>query len=182
MGYKHDKSDIVAAAVATVVEDGLSQLSFGRVAKRLGISDRMVVYYVPTKDELIGEVLAALGEELQQLLEKAFGADRMPVEELGRRAWPLLCTRNADRAFSAFFELSGLASARIEPYQTFAPMLIGRWIEWIAPHIEGATPAIRRRRALGLIAQLDGLLLIRRLCGSREASTAAAQLGFANAK
>ena len=58
MGYRHTKDDILDAAVATAFEDGLSQLTFGRVAKRRGISDRVVVYYFPTKDELVTEVNA----------------------------------------------------------------------------------------------------------------------------
>jgi AcrR family transcriptional regulator len=179
VGHKHDKDDLVAAAVEAVTEEGLSQLSFGRLAKRLDISDRMVVYYFPTKDDLISEVLSALSAELQHLLEKAFGDQRMSVEELGRRAWPVLTTKSADRIFSVFFELSGLAAAGIEPYNSFAPAMIKEWVDSLVPHIEGSNPELRRKRALGLVAQIDGLLLLRQLAGPAAAKTAATQLGFA---
>ena len=53
MGHKHTKSEILDGALAAAFEDGLSQLTFGRVATRLAISDRIVVYYFPTKDDLI---------------------------------------------------------------------------------------------------------------------------------
>ena len=49
MGYKYDRNEILAAAVEAVADDGLSQLTFGRLAKRIGINDRSIVYYFPTK-------------------------------------------------------------------------------------------------------------------------------------
>jgi AcrR family transcriptional regulator len=178
VGHKHEKPDLVKAAVEAAVEDGLSQLTFGRLAKRMGISDRMIVYYFPTKDDLIGEVLFALGAELQQLLEKATGSERLSVEELGRRSWPALTSRNADRIFRVFFEVSGQAAAGIEPYKKIAPMLMDAWVDWVVPFIEGSSRDVRRKRALGLIAQLDGLLMMRQLSGPSAANTAAGQLGF----
>jgi AcrR family transcriptional regulator len=179
VGYKHAKPELVTAAVEAAVAEGISQLTFGRLAKRMGISDRMIVYYFPSKDDLIAEVLFALGGELQLLLDKAFGGERLSPEELARRAWPVLTTRNADRIFRVFFEVAGQAAAGIEPYKKFAPMLIDAWVEWALPFMEGATKEVRRKRALGLVAQLDGLLLMRQVSGAAAANTAAAQLGIA---
>ncbi len=178
MGYRHERSDLVAAAVETAREDGIGQLTYSRVAKRLGISDRMVVYYFPTKEALISEVLLALGGELQALLEQAFGAQRLPAADLARRAWPLLTTPAADRIFAIFFELTGLASAGTEPYRSIAALMIDGWTDWMAPYVEGSTPAVRRRRALALEAQLDGLLLMRRIAGAEAADAAATELGI----
>ena len=52
MGHKHTKEEILEGALAAAFDDGLSQLTFGRLAKRLGINDRVVVYYFPSKDDL----------------------------------------------------------------------------------------------------------------------------------
>jgi AcrR family transcriptional regulator len=180
VGHKHDKPELVNAAVQAAMEEGLSQLTFGRLAKRIGISDRMVVYYFPTKDDLIGEVLVSLGAQLQELLERAFGTERLSADELGRRAWPILTTSNADRIFGVFFEVAGQAAAGIEPYKKFAPILVDSWVEWMLPYIEGTNKTVRRKRTLGLVAQLDGLLLLRQLAGASAANTAASQLGFAS--
>ena len=43
MGHRHTKEEILEGAVAAAFEDGLSQLTFGRLAKRLGINDRTIV-------------------------------------------------------------------------------------------------------------------------------------------
>ena len=75
MGYKHTKTEILDGAVAEAFDDGLSRLTFGRLARRLGISDRVVVYYFPTKNDLISEVILALGTRLQQTLADASSSE-----------------------------------------------------------------------------------------------------------
>ena len=72
MGYRHTKNDILTGALATALDEGLSTLTYGRVAKRLGINDRTVVYYFPTKDELLTEVVMSMGVQLQETLSAAF--------------------------------------------------------------------------------------------------------------
>ncbi len=177
MGYRHDEADILNAATATATEEGLSALSFGRVAARLQTSDRMVVYYFPTKEKLVGAVLATLGVQLQTLLNDAFGAETRPPAELFQRAWPVLTTRAADRVFAIFFELAGLAAAGREPFRTHAAKVMTDWLEWLSPRIALATVTERQSAALGLIAQLDGLLLLRQTLGKRAANRAAEALG-----
>jgi AcrR family transcriptional regulator len=68
VGYRHDRDDIVRAGIEVVLAEGLAALSFGKVAKTLGISDRMVVYYFPSKDALTTSIVAAMGVQLQELL------------------------------------------------------------------------------------------------------------------
>ena len=72
MGYRHTKEEILEGALAAALDDGLSQLTFGRLAKRLGINDRTIVYYFATKDDLVSEVVVAMGMRLQQTLASAF--------------------------------------------------------------------------------------------------------------
>ena len=61
MGYKYNETEILDAAVQAALEDGLSRLTFGRLAKRLGIADRSIVYYFPTKADLLTQTIARIG-------------------------------------------------------------------------------------------------------------------------
>lgn len=182
MGHKHTKDDILAGALATAHADGLSKLSFGRVAKRLGISDRTVVYYFPSKADLIGEVIVSVGLELQATLALVFQSegdtDVGGHLDLVAAAWPVLATPEADSMFRMFFEANGLAAAGIEPYQTLVPQLVNGWIDWVMSFLNGRDSG-RRAEAEAAIAVLDGLLLVRLLAGPDAGDRAAATLGVA---
>ena len=178
MGHKHSKDDILQGALDAVFDEGLSQLTFGRLAKRLGISDRIIVYYFPTKDDLITEVIGAVGLRLQLTLAEAFTTPATDHLELARTAWPVLAHHDADPLFALFFEANGLAAAGREPYHRVVTELVDAWIEWLATFFEGR-PAVRRAESEAAIALIDGLLLVRQLAGAESADRAAARLGVA---
>ena len=90
MGHKHEKDDILAGAMEVAMAEGLSRLSFGRVARRMGMNDRTVVYYFPTKTDLVSEVLFSVGAEMRATLEAAFTSNAANGRELAKAAWPVL--------------------------------------------------------------------------------------------
>ncbi len=177
MRQQHDKTEILQGALAVAFDDGLSSLSFGRVARRLGINDRTVVYYFPTKADLITEVITSIGIHLQGTLAEAFTEPAATHLELARAAWPALAQRDTDPIFALFFEATGLAAAGIDPYQSLVPQLIQAWIDWAAEFLTG-TAAHRQNEAAAAVALIDGLLLLRQLAGQDTAQQAAAHLGL----
>jgi AcrR family transcriptional regulator len=177
MGYRHTKQEILDGALAAALDDGLSQLTFGRVAKRLGINDRTVVYYFPTKDALITEVVMSMGLQLQATLGEAFSEPARDHLDLARAAWPALASADADPIFAMFFEANGLAASGRAPFDTLIPQLVEAWIEWATGFLTG-TRAVRRAEAEATIALVDGLLLLRQLAGPESAARAAKRLGI----
>jgi AcrR family transcriptional regulator len=178
MGYRHTKEEILDGALGEVFEHGLSQLTFGRLAGRLGIPDRTIVYYFPTKDDLVSEVLVALGLRLQETLAPSFVTPALDHQALVRTAWPMLATPDADPVFALFFEAVGLAAVGREPYSALVPQLVAGWIAWASEFLQGR-PAQRRVEAAAAIAVLDGLLLVRQLAGVEAADQAARRIGVA---
>ena len=176
MGHKHTKEEILEGALAAAFDDGLSQLTFGRLAKRLGISDRVIVYYFPSKEDLISEVIVSMGLQLQATLAAAFATKAADHRELLRAAWPIVASDAADPVFALFFEANGLAATGREPYASLLPQLIELWIDWTSGFVGGA-PKRRRQEAEAAIAVMDGLLLLRQLAGPEAAERAARTVG-----
>lgn len=176
MGPKHSKEEILDAALEAAFDAGLSRLTFGSLAMRLGISDRMVVYYFPRKDDLIREVLVSMGLRLQETLAEAFTEPATDHLALVAAAWPVLARPASDPIFALFFEAMGLAASGREPYTALMPGLVDAWLEWVAEFFLGAASR-RRSQSEAALALLDGLLLLRQLAGPAAANRAAKVLG-----
>lgn len=176
MGYRHSRDDILHAAVQVVLDAGLVGLTFGSVSRRLGIADRTVVYYFPTKDDLVSAVLLRTTAELQELLASALGS-RASQSVLLQRSWSALSGSAGDAALRVHFECVGLAAQGREPYRSIAEQLVTAWTGWIADRLTG-DPGTRADRACALVATLDGLLLVRAVGGERQAEAAARGLGL----
>lgn len=172
---KHSKADLLVAAEAVARSEGLRQLSFGRVAQQAGTNDRTVVYYFPTKEALVTEVVLAMSAELEQRLSGVPEALLAGHRDLLRTAWPALAHPDADPVFALFFEASGLAAAGVAPYATLVPALVAAWLDWAEARLAG-TPEQRRVEAEAAVAVIDGLLLFRQIRGSAAADRAAGRL------
>ncbi|MCK8115919.1 TetR/AcrR family transcriptional regulator [Anaerosoma tenue] len=174
MSYRrHSPEAILNAAVETAMQDGLASLTFSAVGRRLGISDRTVVYYFPTKSDLTTAVLGVLGERLRETVAGVLDAAPMTTRELLEQVWPILATPANDRVFALFFEVVGLGSDGSEPYRSAVRALVTDWCDWLEPRIVAASGRSRRATALGALAQIDGLLLLRSVADARTADLAA---------
>jgi AcrR family transcriptional regulator len=175
VGHKFSRDELLAGAVAVALEDGLSELTFGRLASRLGISDRVAVYYFPSKSDLVGDVLRALGSRLQGVLATAFDGPAADHLALARAAWPTLARADVDPLFKVFFEANGLAAAGRQPYRDVVSELVAAWADWLTSFLDGPLPR-RRAEAHATIALVDGLLLLRQVGGADAATRAARAL------
>jgi AcrR family transcriptional regulator len=177
MGYKHDKEEILEAALEASLADGVASLTYGRLARQMDITDRMIVYYYPTKADLIGAVLEEYTARLMGMLSVAFSEPASDHVDMLRAAWPYLADPAADPMLRMFFELVGLSARGLEPYATLVPPAFDAWAELIAglftlPEEE------RRAEAEATIALLDGLLMVRQILGPEAGERAARRHGL----
>jgi AcrR family transcriptional regulator len=178
MGYQHNRDDILDAAVDVVLDTGLAGLTFGSVGRRSGIADRTVVYYFPTKTDLVSAVVSRITTQLQHVLSHALD-DEVPSDSvLLQRSWTALSAPASDAAVRVYLESVGLAARGQEPYRGLAQQLVADWTEWMTGRLTGEA-ATRVDRAHAIVAALDGLLLIRAVAGHGPSDAAARGMGLA---
>lgn len=176
MGHKYTREQILDGAVGMALAEGLSKLTFGGLAKHLGTSDRVIVYYFPSKTTLVTEVLLEVGNRLQQTLASALIEPADDHRQLVRTAFKVLARDEFDPLFAVYFEVCGLAAAGVAPYHDLAAPLTEGWIDWLAKFFTGTTKQ-RRAEAEATLALIDGVLLLRQLAGPAAADRAARVLG-----
>lgn len=177
MGYRHSEEEILDAAVQVALDEGLLGLTYRSVGRSLGIADRTVVYYFPTKDALVLAVLERITEQLQDVLAGALGESRHESAVLVERAWASLVTPDADPSIRILLETFGLAVRGQQPYPEVISGVLCTWTSWVADHLTGE-PGTRDARAAAVVATLDGLLFTRALAGDDAAAIAVTGLGL----
>lgn len=176
MGPRHTREEILDGAVAAALAGGLNQLTFGSLAKRLGMNDRTIVYYFPTKLDLLVEVVDEIGWRLKELLASAFSKPATDPIALARAAWPVLTRPDAAGIFALFSEANGLASAGLAPYNALVPAISQSWIYWMTEFLPG-TADERLADAEAAMAVIHGLLFLLQVGGPAAAHRAASRLG-----
>lgn len=177
MGHKYTRKQILEGAVDFALAEGLGALTFGRLATRMGTSDRVVVYYFPTKTTLISDVLLEIGNRLQAALARAFAEPASGHQQLAKAAYRVLARDDTDAIFAVYFEACGLAAAGAQPYRDLAAALVDGWVGWLSGFFRG-TLKHRRAEAEATLVLIDGVLLMRQLGGPQAADRAARALGI----
>jgi AcrR family transcriptional regulator len=154
-----------AAALARMGEhllrEGLAGASLRALAKAAGTSDRMLLYYVADKDEIVTATLGHVAAHLAALLDAAGSG-------AGPRPYPVLldeCAaafRQAD--FQPFMwlwlELAAAAARGQEPHRAMAGRIADGFLAWAAARLDTADPGEREAQAALLLATVDGLALL----------------------
>lgn len=169
---RHDRGELLRAAVEVCSEGGLDALSFQAVSRRSGVPDRTVVYYFPTKPDLVEAVLEVMAGELMARLQTAVGDGRRSARQLGSAVWAVLTDDAVRPAGRVWLEMAVRASEEKGPYRLAAQKLAEAWLGWLEDRIQAPTPARRKRAAAALLAQLDGALLLQQM-GLVDAATEA---------
>ncbi len=170
-GRPEQRAAFLDGAVEHALRTGVSTLSLRPLAAALGTSDRMLLYYFGTRDRLLVEVLDVVGRRLQEHLAGALPGAPMPADELLARLDGALADPAADAAVRLYVEISGQAARGVEPFRSAAAAVAAGWLDWIGPRLD--VPAGERAEAAaGVLAVVDGLLLMRFLTSAETAAVA----------
>lgn len=122
-------AELLDAIVKYLVEHGLADLSLRPLAKAVGSSPRVLLYYFGSKEKLVGEVLAEIRRgQLRHLGE-------IPGEtfaETCSEAWKRMSAPDSEALFRVFFEAYGIALRNPKKYKDFLRETLESWLRLLA--------------------------------------------------
>jgi AcrR family transcriptional regulator len=150
------RAEIVEAVARHLVLEGFRNSGLRALAASVGISDRMIMYYFPTKEDLVAEALMKVAGDMAQSLEQVLPARRASVSRIveslvasGRRP-------EIQPTLRLWFEIVGLAMHDSGPYRETARRILSGWEDWI-----GMKLGPRRAHLAGeVLARIEGALMI----------------------
>lgn len=159
---------------AYLAEHGVAGMSLRPLAAAIGTSDRMLLHYFGSKDELIRAALRAGLPELSSL-----GRDGYPAAE-AEALWHAMTTGAQAPRVRLLLEVLALALTQ-ERYRPLAREALDAWLGPVTHALEraGQDPATARATASLLTSGLKGLALEYALTLDRDRVDAAARLLFA---
>ncbi|MEU4094219.1 TetR/AcrR family transcriptional regulator [Streptomyces sp. NPDC026673] len=125
-----------------VVGHGLAELSLRPMAKALGTSDRMLLYYFGTKERLVAEALALDANRPILRFGEVLAAVGTPRDAAGMRRlaeamWRELRSPERRALMPLYLEMMAAVMLRPERHGPYMRDLIGEWTELVAPLFEG---------------------------------------------
>lgn len=162
--------DLEQAAARLLLSDGLAGLTFGRLSRATGVSDRMLVYRFGTKAALLERTLdlvaAGLRDQLGSLLDPS-----SPARMLEQAAQALTAPEHGP-VLAVWFEVLAGAARGDAVCSAATRSIAAGWHGWLAQVLaDEPDPSLA---ASDLLARLEGVLVLH-TAGLRDHARAAAR-------
>lgn len=157
--------ELRGAIVQYLIEHGLAELSLRPLAKAIGSSPRVLLYYFGSKEKMVGEILAEIRQRQRASYDQA-SADTFA--EACRNIWEQMSAPGSEPLFRLFFEAYGIALRHPRPYHDFLRDTVEDWLRLIADPLcrEGHPRGKARAFATVILAGLRGFMLD--FCNTRD--------------
>jgi AcrR family transcriptional regulator len=154
------RRELAARTAGIVLLEGLGDLGLRKLAARLGTSDRMLLYYFRTKDQLVVEAMEEVSARLAAILTRRGGGPPVSAGRFLANVLELARDPEVGPFLRLWTEVIALAARGERPYDRIASSAVGAWLAWIdsrlTPPPGGAEPA----RPAALLAIVEGVSLL----------------------
>ncbi len=153
------RTQLLDAMADHVLAAGLAGSSLRPLARAAGTSDRMLLYYFPTKDALIAATLNHVAQRMAGMLAASTGDVRLPPDRL----LPLLVGLTLDPQFrpylGLFLEIASRAARGDTLCRTVGAEVVEGFLVWIEAQLDVA-PDRRRTEALAILTEIEGRVVL----------------------
>jgi AcrR family transcriptional regulator len=159
---------LLDAIVGYLVKNGIADLSLRPLAKAVGSSPRVLLYYFGSKEELVVRALARVRERQRGTFSGMREAKYEQPSDACRAIWRQMSAPQSERLFTFFFETYALALRHPRRFGDFLNNAVEDWLEFVAQPLirKGQTRSEARAFATIVIAGFRGFMLD--YCASRD--------------
>src|ERR1700677_2811942 len=167
--------ELCDAIIHYLCQHGLADLSLRPLAKAVGSSPRVLLYYFGSKEKMVVQVLAEVRKRQRSVLAQ-IQADK--YEQACRAVWKQLSASDSLPLFRLFFEAYVIALRHPQIYKDFLQSTIEDWVHLMADELrsEGYKKPHARAFATTVLAGLRGFLLDYCATGDRKRVDRAVEL------
>ena len=162
------RSELLERIVSYVVDNGLSDLSLRPLARAVGSSPRVLLYYFNSKDDLIVAIVRRARERQRAAFAQLQLDDSMTAGEVCRAIWSTMSAPKAAPLFRLFFETYAMALQNRDRFAHFLESVVEDWLAFMEPALlrEGYSRTDARAIATVTIAGFRGFMLD--LCATHD--------------
>jgi len=162
---KKRPEELLDAIVQYLTRHGLADLSLRPLAKAVGSSPRVLLYYFGSKEKMVVKLLS----QLRQRQRAGYGQTQAAsFAEACQIIWKHMSAPDSEPLFRFFFEAYGMALRHPRLYKAFLRDTIEDWLRFIADPLcgEGYERSEARAFATVVLAGLRGFMLD--YCSTRD--------------
>jgi AcrR family transcriptional regulator len=163
--------ELIDRIVPYLTVHGIAGLSLRPLAKAIGSSPRVLLYYFGSSEKMIDRVLARLRDRQHALYGTLLAQDARkqadPAESYFA-IWKHMTSRASEPHFRLFFELYGLALRHPRRYRAFLHSTINDWLDFMDDAALRKQHGRKKSRALATIAMAGYRGFLLDYCASHD--------------
>lgn len=153
------RHELLDKLVDHVLAHGLSSASLRPLAKAVGTSDRMLIYYFTDKASLIAAIISHGAARMSEQMDRDIGPDRRPVDRLSRDLHAMVRTEAMWPYMKLWLEIAALAAQGDAVCRSVGEAIARGFIDQIAARIDVDGPD-RAYHAARLLRDVDASALL----------------------
>jgi AcrR family transcriptional regulator len=155
------RAEILERLADHMLAAGLAGSSLRPLAKAAGTSDRMLLYYFPTKEALVAATLERIAARQAALLEARMDGQLLPVAALRRRLAETLFAPDLWPYMRLWLEVAAAAAGGDEQLRTVSERIARGFLAWGEAQLDLPPGLARTAEAARLLVTLEGMLLLK---------------------
>lgn len=171
--YENQRAELEMRLAQWVLAEGLSKTSLRQLARGVGTSDRMLLYYFRDKAELLEVVLGRIAAAMELSLTAAVPAgQQFAPAALYSRVAALAASAELRPYMDRWGEMAAATARQEQPFAAIADAITRGFQLWIESRLAINDDVQRRAMASLLIVMIDGGALLEPLDGGRVTARA----------